>query len=185
MKRPKASRALAVFMAVVMALTMTTTIAFGANGEGEPAAKESKNLLVFGASTSSGYGLSNFENRNRGFAVDNNDLNEWTMKAAIANNNSGNRAKGRMSEDAYPWLLKNYIAEQEFGGDLSKVNLSPLCLNGMRTNELHGFLDPEYAQEAVDLENELVGEGNGFYVEHIQSITDCLGDGGAKVDRGD
>ncbi len=192
MKKRVWSRVLAVALALSMCISMLPMAVFAEDTGSSP--KEETNLLVFGASTSSGYGLSNFENVNRGFAVENNDLTVWTKEAAAANTQyydthggraSGTTRKGRMSEDSYPWLLKNHIADQDYDGDLSKVNLSPLCLNGMRTNELHGFLDPEYAQAAFDLENELTGQGNGFYVEHLQSIIDCLGDGGAKVDMGD
>ena len=171
MRRSKTSRMIAIFMAVVMALTMTSTVAFGA--EGDPAStddQQTKNLLVFGASTSSGYGLSNFWNKNRGFAVDNNDLNAWTYDIAEENYSNYNKygrqigyfPKGRISEDSYPWKLKNYIADTEFDEDLSKVNLSPLTLNGMRTNELRGLLDPEYAVEAFNLENQIVPTGKGF-----------------------
>ena len=82
MKRPKASRALAVFMAVVMALTMTTTIAFADHSYGDPTVNTGTNVLVFGASTSSGYGLSDFVNRTAGYSVNNNNLKVGESEAA-------------------------------------------------------------------------------------------------------
>ena len=187
---------LSVLLIAVMLFTMTGVSSFAEGSEDAPA-EETKNVLVFGASTSSGYGLSNFWNENRGFAVDNNDLEQWTYEKAAANyaeyekdkangRQKGYYPKGRASEDAYPWKLKKYIADTEFDGDLSKVNLSPLMFNGMRTNELRGFLDPEYAVAAYESELSFVpNPDKGFYTDHIRSILDCMGDGGAMVDMED
>ena len=119
-------------LVAAMLFTMTGVSAFAEGEDSEE--KEAKTVLVFGASTSSGYGLANFVNENRGFAVENNDLNEWTIEKAR------NAGKGKISEDSYPWKLKKYIAETEFDNDLNKVTLVPMTFNGMRTNELHGLL---------------------------------------------
>ena len=179
MKKSKMSRALAVFLAVVMCFTMTTTISFADHNS---STDQTKNLLVFGASTSMGYGLSNFYNTNAGFAVQNNDLENWTVEKA-------KRAdRGRISEDSYPWQLKQYIQRTE-GVD---VDLSSMCLNGMRTNELHALLDEEYYEEVYELEKSKTApsynlggadpnDDIGFLTNHIRSFVRHLGWGGAEV----
>ena len=184
MKRKRMSRVISMLLVAAMLFTMTGVSAFAEGEDSEE--KEAKTVLVFGASTSSGYGLSNFVNENRGFAVENNDLNEWTIEKAR------NAGKGKISEDSYPWKLKKYIAETEFDNDLNKVTLVPMTFNGMRTNELHGLLDPEYAKEAYDEERRILSKDGtetvpqlGFYEEHIRSIVGCMGDGGALVDMED
>ena len=151
MAKSKLNRAVAIFLAVVMCFTMTTTIGFGATNGGDSAAGDEVNLLVFGNSTSSGYGMPDFRNYANGFSKNNNDLYDevdnpdgaWTVDAADAAD------MGKMSVAAYPWKLKKYIAQQECGGDLSKVNLMPLCMNGLRTDELRAFLDDDFYQEAA------------------------------------
>ena len=184
MKRKRMSRVISMLLVAAMLFTMTGVSAFAEGEDSEE--KEAKTVLVFGASTSSGYGLSNFVNENRGFAVENNDLNEWTIEKAR------NAGKGKISEDSYPWKLKKYIAETEFDNDLNKVTLVPMTFNGMRTNELHGLLDPEYAKEAYDEERRILSKDGtetvpqlGFYEEHIRSIVGCMGHGGALVDMED
>ena len=184
MKRSKMSRALAVFLAIVMCFTMTTTISFA---DHNTSTGTTKNVLVFGASTSSGYGLADFYNSNAGFAVDNNDLTTWTYEKATSPENTQGDDRGRISETSYPWQLKQYIQRTE-GVD---VDLSAMCLNGMRSNELHALLDEDYYEAVYQWELETstpdyshggASEDIGFLTNHIRSFTAHLGRGGAKVD---
>ncbi len=209
MAKSRLSRAIAIFLSVVMCVTMTTTIGFGAEGGGQPAAgdKDTKNLVVFGNSTSSGYGMPDFLNTNNGFATNNNYLEEWaaeaagyeqdwtdekawTMKAAREwNANHPDRA--RMSNSAYPWQLKKYIAENEN----VNVDLTPITMNGMRTDELRAFLDKDYYEEASGREwkyaqkwiddNGLTGDAadpekyKGFLNSHLSWYMGDFSDSGA------
>ncbi len=74
----------------------------------------------------------------------------WTVEAAtdwFKNNRKGEQTFGQgiMSKSAYPWQLKKYIMGEE---GVKNVNLTPINLNGMRTDELRALLDDEYYQEA-------------------------------------
>ena len=180
----------AVLLAAVMCFTMVPATAF-ADESGEDEGK-AVNLLVFGNSTSSGYGMPDFYNTNNGFSTLNNYLEDWaaeadgftvngwarevfhktkdftdetvwTKKAAEDWDNEvtytdgdgtqhrDNPGLGKMSSSAYPWQLKKYIAQQD---GVSKVNLIPICMNGMRTDELRAFLDEDFYQKASNREYE-------------------------------
>lgn len=176
------SRAFAVCMAVIMCFTMTTTIGFADDSWGKP--KESKNILVFGDSMSTGYGLPDFIGNNQMFDINNNDLEHWSVSDAASS------GRARISEESYPWKMKKYIAKEEFNNDLSKVNLSSMCLAGMRTDELRALLDEKYGMAVYQKElektrGEFTGsewDDIGFLTEHMRIYTTGLGGGGAKVD---
>ena len=154
MKKTKMKRFIAIVLAVVMCFTMTTTVGFAANvpaGGGDGGGGE-LDVLVLGNSTSSGFGMPDFVNRSEGFATFNNYLEDWaaavdgvetwTKEAAEAHNSTpGNAALGRMSNMSYPWLFKSYLVKEK---GFSKVKLNPICLNGMRTDELRAYLDKDY-----------------------------------------
>lgn len=199
MKKKWLSMLLAFTVAVTMSFSITTISSFAADdGDQWGQTKESKNLLVFGASTSSGYGLSDYVNNKCGFDVENNNLktgateDEWVDDWTAAEAASSGRA--RISNNSYPWLLKEHIAKTEFGGDLSKVNLNSIALNGMRTDELRAMLDEDYYVKADKIEKEKTwyyktnDSGQkyvrycGFLGEHIDSFAAALGRGRAKVD---
>ena len=162
----KMKRILAVLLAAAMCLTMLPAMAFAE----EPAAPESKevNLVVFGNSTSSGYGMPDFYNHNNGFATNNNYLEDWaaeadgytqdwypdgdawTYDAADYWRSTLHRTSlSHMSVDAYPWQLKRYMVQEQ---GIDKVNLTPVTMNGMRTDELRSFLDKDFYQEASERE---------------------------------
>ncbi len=202
MRRTKANRLLAVFLAIVMALTMTTTISFAAIPEDNYGVeKENTNLLVFGASTSSGYGLADFTDKNSGFNVRNNDIKVGNINGEKDtadgweyswNGNDGNAA--RISEYSYPWQLKEYIAKERFNGDLSKVNLSALTINGMRNDEFRALLDEDYYEKAFDQEKAKTWyytdiekkklKHCGFLGEHVDTLIRSLRNGDATLRDG-
>ena len=165
-------KTIAAILAVVMCLSMMPAGVFA--GEDE-STESTKNLLVFGDSTSSGYGLPDFDFTHNSFNINNNDLTKWTPELA--------EGKGRISNFSHPWQLKEYIAEKEFGGELSKVNLSSMCLGGMRTDELRALLDDEYFQRVMAHEFEVTANAGhvGFLTDHMRDYVNALRDGGAKV----
>ncbi len=170
---------LALLLSAAMIIGMVPAMAFAEESGGQ---SKEVNLLVFGNSTSSGYGMPDFYNENNGYATLNNYLEDWaceadgfnfedwgrenfgktsadwakgetawTLKAADNwwNERDGegrrvNKILGRMSVAAFPWQLKKYIAQEEG----AKVNLNPICFNGMRNDELRAFLDEDYYREA-------------------------------------
>ncbi len=161
-------RAAAVLIAVMMCISMIPAEALAQDGA-EKSGRE-MDLLVFGNSTASGFGMPDFLNWNKGFASNNNYLEEWaaeadgytqswtdekafTYKAALEyvesletpdeKEEAGHvyRGLGRMSNAAYPWQLKKYIVEKQ-GYD--RCTLMPIVVNGMRTDELRAFLDKDY-----------------------------------------
>ena len=165
---------IAAILAVIMCMAMMPAWAFADNGEDTQ--EETKNLLVFGDSTSSGYGLPDHDFAHNSFNVRNNDLTTWTVELA--------RDQGRISNSSHPWQMKEYIAEKEFGGDLSKVNLSSMCFGGTRTDELRALLDNEYYEKInqYEIDNTAVhGAGVGFVTDHIRDYTSAMHLGGAKV----
>ena len=113
-------RTLALALSFAMVFTMSSASVFAEGGLLSVFGTEDDaaiNLLVLGDSTSSGYGLPDFVNNNRGFDVRNNDLEgAWTAAAAAE------AGKARISNDSYPWQLKKYIEEKEG----MKCNLSSM-----------------------------------------------------------
>ncbi len=161
-------RTVAVLMAAVMVIGMMPAMAFA-----EEAGGDKVNVVVFGNSTSSGYGMPDFYNRNNGFGTLNNYLEQWaadedgftpegwaaeklgdtsdwteetiwSLKAA-EDYARGHSSLSRMSNYAFPWQLKKYISQQEG----KKVDLVPFTLNGMRTDEFRAFLDKDYYEKSV------------------------------------
>ena len=199
MKKRRWKRGLALVLSLLMLCSLLPMSVFAENGSTDP---NELNLLVLGASTSSGYGLSDYINHNAGFAADkttgrDNDKLYSTWKVSDALQNEAEyqeeksqhaytadwttRRKGRISEKSYPWQLKQYMAETTG----KTVNLNAMTLNGMRTDELRGFLDESYAEKMYSLEKKVTyvdDENVGFFTDHMRSFVDCLGDGGAKVD---
>ena len=219
MKTNKASRIISMILAIAMVFTMTISPSFATEGGEEPAEDKEVNLLVVGSSTSSGYGMPDFKNTNNGFASNNNYLEkwaleaddttldqvmketygvdggwtqeeEWTLKAA-EDWNSGHTSLARMSNSAFPWQLKKYIASQD---GVSKVNLTPITMNGLRTDELRVFLNKDfyekayareakYAQQYVD-DNHLTGDAanpdryRGFLRSHVDWYMNNFRDSG-------
>lgn len=176
MRETTLKRAFAILLAVVMCVTITTT-ATGVRAEENPEAQ--KYVLVFGDSTSSGYGLPDYSFTHNSFDVNNNDLTAWKYEDAIA------QGKGRISVDSHPWQTKQYIADKEFAGDLGAVNLSSMCLGGMRTDELRALLDNDYYERvrAHEMEKTYVeGHGIGFLSDHMRDYVGALNGGGATVD---
>ena len=184
MKANKTSRIISMILVIAMVFTMTGVSAFA---DHSTSTDETKNLLVLGASTSSGYGVADFINENCGFNVKNNYLeDEW----AFTTREDWYREHGeaaRISNSSYPWQLKKYIEETEN----VKVDLSSMCLNGMRTDELRALLDEEfyeavYQWELRDTKPSYSGgsatESIGFLTNHIRSFVYHLGEGGATVD---
>ena len=192
MKKRMVGRVLALAMALVMCFSLLPMATFAEDEYGK--APDHKNILVFGASTSSGYGLSDYVNNKCGFAPENNNLkmgateDTWTEGWPVEQANAQNKA--RISNNSYPWLLKEHIAKTEFGGDLNKVNLNSIALNGMRTDELHALLDEDYFRKADQIEKKKTWyyiDGNvrycAFLGEHIDSFVSALGNAGAKYDN--
>lgn len=91
MKVKKWNRALAVVMALVMGLTMTSTVGFAGTNKGAPQEQQGEevNLLVMGNSMSNGYGMPDYsslsDNTAAGFTTNNNFLDE----ESIAKYNAG------------------------------------------------------------------------------------------------
>ena len=175
MKANKTSRIISMILVIAMVFTMTGVSAFADHNS---STDETKNVLVFAASTATGYGLANYSSTNRGFDIRNNDLTTYPFEGC----------KGRISEVSYPWRLKQYIQETEN----VPVDLSAMCINGMRTDELRALLDEKY-YEAVyeweyntsrpDKEHDPGETGDiGYLTNHIREFVADLGDGGAKVD---
>ena len=179
MKSKRYGRILAMIISLVMCIcSMTQGVFAGSMPSGSAAeAATTTKLLVLGDSTSSGYGLPDFVNHNCGFNVKNNYLDTtWTVAEAQKNIGGGG---GRISSSSYPWQLKKYIEKTEG----VKCDLSAMCLNGMRTDELRALLDDEYYKKILKQEAELVktDDGNGFLTDHIDSFWEALEDGGALV----
>ena len=184
MKANKTSRIISMILVIAMVFTMTGISAFA---DHSTSTDETKNLLVLGASTSSGYGVADFINENCGFNVMNNYLeDEWAFTTRD-DWYTKHGAVARISNSSYPWQLKKYIEETEN----VKVDLSSMCLNGMRTDELRALLDEKYYEavyqwELRDTKPSYSGgsatESIGFLTNHIRSFVYHLGEGGATVD---
>ncbi len=186
-QKTKASRALAIFMAVVMCFTMTSTVGFAAEKEAE---KKEVNLLVIGDSTGSGYLMPDYLNSNCGFSMYNNYLDSWWTPEAADKfaEQYGSRA-GRMSNEAYPWLLKKHIEKTE-GVD---CKLIPLTINGMRTDEFRALLDDEFCQKVIKREEAYTEQmekergvelpyHSGFLRLHMDWFRDAFYDGVQNYD---
>lgn len=174
-------RTLALALSFAMVFTMSSASVFAEGGLLSVFGTEDDaaiNLLVLGDSTSSGYGLPDFVNNNRGFDVRNNDLEgAWTAAAAAE------AGKARISNDSYPWQLKKYIEEKEG----MKCNLSSMCLNGMRTDELRAFLSSDYYKKINKLEIEKTKFSEhdiGYLTDITGSYVDSFRDGGATLKDG-
>ena len=176
MKKDFVKRTLSGVIAVIMVITMIPAYAFA--DEEKPEEKETKNILVFGDSTSSGYGLPGHISFNSSFDVNNNDLETWTTDVAAS------QGRGRISDYSHPWQLKTYLMSKGYD-----VHLTSMTIDGMRTNELRGLLDEKYALRTFAIENEKVRvqKGNdesdeiGFVTDHLRKYVDCTGRGGATV----
>ncbi len=186
-KKRKASRFLAVMMTMVMGLTMTPVFSYA---DHTTSTDETKNVLVFGDSTSSGYGLPDFSFGQNGFNIRNNDLYDEVDNPEGTWRYESLSGKGKISVYAHPWQLKKYIARKEFGGDLKKVDLSSMCLAGMRTDELRALLEPAYYDSIHEQEERLTRvnyeDGTprhiGFLTEHMEEYVNSLRIGGATIE---
>ena len=153
---------------MTLSVVMTPAAAFGEDGKDEGRVV---NLVAFGNSMSSGYLMPDYYRTNRGYSLNNNYLEEWALEAdgttlqqwveALFGVEPGwteekawtykaaqdwaevkpDQKLARISDFSYPWRLKEYIANEE---GVSKVDLTSLCLEGMRTDELRGFLDEDF-----------------------------------------
>ena len=170
MKAKMAVKVVSLILIMTMLITMTGVSAFA---DQEAETQDHKTVLVFGDSTSSGYGMPDFDSTHNSFNVRNNDLRTWTIEQA--------RGHGKISDSSHPWQLKKYIVEQEFDGDYDKVDLSSMCLAGMRTNELRAMLDDDYCQRILQHEKDVIKRGVGFTTEHLHDYINALEGGGAMV----
>ena len=164
-------KCIAVVIACVMTLSvvMTPAAAFGEDGSDDGRVV---NLVALGNSMASGYLMPDYyRTTTRGYSLNNNYLEEWALEAdgttfqqwveALFGVEPGwteekawtykaaqdwakvkpDQKLARISDFSYPWRLKEYIANEE---GVSKVDLTSLCLEGMRTDELRGFLDEDF-----------------------------------------
>ncbi len=123
MKAKKLSRALAVVMALVMGLTMTSTVGFAGTENDASLSKSTKqlNVVVVGNSMSNGFGMPGYVlgNGSSGFSTNNNFLDEESIAAANAA-----KPKGAENFSLATWAQKHWEGSQadlaqwtkDFGG---------------------------------------------------------------------
>ena len=171
-------KCIAIVIACVMTLSvvMTPAAAFGEDGGDDGRVV---NLVSFGNSMASGYGMPDYYRINRGYSLNNNYLEQWALDAEGTTleqwvedvfgvqpgwteekgwtykaakdwaDKEPDQKQARISSFSYPWRLKEYIASEE---GVSKVNMNSFCIEGMRTDELRGFLDESFYNETSNRE---------------------------------
>ena len=140
------------------------------------------NLLIFGDSTTNGFGLPDHILGNNTYAPGNSDLEgSWTLEKAKEYNSDPSHARlGRLSNAAYPWKLKKYIESTE---GVSRCDVTPLCLDGLMTDSLRAMLDPDYYEKCIAYERELLGKGGGPVDSHVSQYIKNLYNGNAIAEN--
>lgn len=142
-----AKKSLALLLALLMCLSLFSTMAFAED------AKTEYNLVCIGDSTSNGYGLDDYDQK---------DYDVDTQGCF-----------GQISSASYPAKLASYI--QSKLGDSYDVKLSALTLQGMRTDEFRAILDPSFREKAQEKGHEHYTDDEGtdiggdqFNRDHMQ-----------------
>ncbi len=181
MKRSRIRMITAWILIAVMCMSSVPASAFAE----EQRTGETKNIVVLGNSTASGYGMPDSYAGLTGFSLRNNDLDHYSLEEAME------LRQGRLSGSAYPYRLKRYIAENEFGGDMDRVKLTAFTLNGMRVDEALALIDEDFyrketAREAAYSEKwketHTPQEGKsylGFLTARMNRFISALYNGGA------
>ena len=145
----------------------------GGGGSGEVC-----NLVVIGDSTTTGYGMPDHIRENNSFAIGNTDLEgSWTYEDAVEyNKDTTHKARGRMSNAAYPWLFKKYLESLD---GVSSCDYGTLSIDALTSDGARAILDPAYCDREMEQEARVLDGGKGPVTDQIEMYTEQFYDGGA------